>query len=311
MKFWEMDEPSLGDYKHTYINGKLNHPFRLPAVNCEACGESVWEFDVVLPYQCPLPLRKNRLLTNCEAEVSMKEFRKLERDIVRQLRRDGIERPTLAPSACLQPGFLDVPASPTADFLWSDLWSGITCIIVAKRIKSLMESAGIRDIAFCPVTMRKVGRRSPKTPPRVPRSGEPEDLMNDIKSSTARNSTFYYFQLLVCAESGYPPGTEPGPVCKVCGQERQDWKSESSLSRKRWATQQKAWKELTHEVLLSVWKGSPIFRLAAQGTVLITDELKDRLQEIGATNVVFKEYPAPQPAARKRRHQNGSAKRGG
>jgi hypothetical protein len=76
-------------------------------------------------------MRRHSLLTDHDAEIPIKEFRKLERKLVAELRKTGFKSPALMPSACLQPGFLDVPSVPKADFLWSDLWSGLSSIVVS------------------------------------------------------------------------------------------------------------------------------------------------------------------------------------
>ena len=65
MTFWEIREPAASDYKHVHLSGKLEHPYRLPAVECEKCGTSVCRYyDVVLPFECPVSFRENHLLTD-------------------------------------------------------------------------------------------------------------------------------------------------------------------------------------------------------------------------------------------------------
>jgi hypothetical protein len=231
-------------------------------------------------------MRNHPLLADHDAKISMKEFRKLERDIVAQLRKTGVKKPKLIPSAALQPCFLDVPSIPKADFLWSDLWNGFGSIVIGERVrKVLFEETKGKGIAFYPIELRKVGRRRATSPPRIPKSGEPEDMMDSYPVGDRPVAAGPYSQLFVTAHSGYPPGTEPGPACEVCGE---------ALERdlKRWSSQKEAWKKLTPEILESVWDGSPIFRLSGQGsTVLVTDPMKNRLEAIQATNVSFRVYP--------------------
>src|SRR6516164_2966687 len=122
MTFWEIREPAGSDYKHVHVSGKLEHPYRLPDVECEKCGVSVCSYyDVVLPFECPASFRENCLLKDADNEVSLKSFKELVKQIAAKLPKSAGSR--LTPQACFQPGFLDVPSVPKNDFLWSDLWS--------------------------------------------------------------------------------------------------------------------------------------------------------------------------------------------
>ncbi|HYG35509.1 MAG TPA: hypothetical protein VEC99_12025 [Clostridia bacterium] len=290
MRFWELVEPSGSDYKHVQVNGKLEHPYRLPAAECDACGSSVAEWNVVLPYACPDSMRKHPLLTDPDAEVPIKAFQKLERELATELRRSGVKKPALAPGAFLQPGFLDVPSVPTSDFLWSALSSGLSTVVVSDRVGSLLqEHCKSTDIALCPVTPRRIGKRSAKSTPKLPKSGEPEDMMKEYKAAKVV-SVGPYYELVVLAQSGYPPGTEPGPVCRVCGESLRQAPEYYSLQRR-------AWDNLTPAVLESVWGGASIFRLVEKGTLLVVDELKKRLEEMRLSNICFREFPISRPSA--------------
>lgn len=103
----------------------------------------------------------------------------------------------------------------------------------------------------------------------------------------------------VLAKSGYPPGTEPGPACPTCGAclER-DWKAEVSMAQKRDNLRQEMWRNLTGKMLESIWTGSPIFRLADRSTLLVTEELKERLEGLKVTRVEFRPYPRPKTVIR-------------
>ena len=71
MKFWQIEEPPGSDYKHVWVSGKLYHPFRLPSVECDVCGETVSSFNAVLPYECPTTMREHPLFSDHDATNSV------------------------------------------------------------------------------------------------------------------------------------------------------------------------------------------------------------------------------------------------
>ena len=289
MKSWEIDEPFGSDYKHVQISGKLEHPYRLPAADCEDCGASVSHYyDVVLPFECPVSFRKNPLLTDEDARVSLNDFKKLANEIASELPKSAASR--LIPEACLQPAFLDVPSIPKDDFLWSDLWSGLSSMVVSERVRRAIEKLATRGIEFYPVALRRIGKRSPKSSPRIPVSGEPEDMMQEFKGTKNLSSLPAYCQLLVSAEADYPPGAKPRSVCRSCGEEKAP----------NWTAKDAAWKNLTPDLIASLAKGLDLFRIPERGTVFVTDRVKAALEGLGATNVSFKPFP-PEPEVEQKR----------
>lgn len=297
MNFWEICEPFGSDYKHVHVSGRIEHPFRLPATCCDACGQPVSAyFDVVLPYECPPRFRKNRRLTDEDANISMKEFTELAKDLVTEIRKpEGkIHKPSAG--AYLQPGFLYVPSIPKADFLWSNLRRGLSSIIVSERVRDALTTLPLQDVAFHRVTLRKIGRRSAKSVPCTPISGEPEDMMDEFRVGSRPSGVSRYYQLLIMAEAKYPPGAEPGRVCDCCGQE----------TRPNWNTKDAAWKKLTTETLVLISKGFCIFRIPERGTVYVNDEFKSAVEQLRATNVEFRAFPTPakpSPAGKRKRKQ--------
>jgi hypothetical protein len=289
MTFWEIREPAASDYKHVHLSGKLEHPYRLPAVECEKCGTSVCRYyDVVLPFECPVSFRENHLLTDREVCVSVKEFKKCVKKLASSLPKSA--RAKLTPEACLQPGFLNVPSIPKDDFLWSDLWSGLSSMVVSERVQQEIERLAPVGIDFHPVTIRGIGRRSSKSPPRIPASGEPEDIMQEFKVANTSPSVPTYYQMLVSAESDYPPGARPGSVCNTCGEEEApDWRAKDI-----------AWKNLTSRMVGSMTKGLDLFRIPERGTVYVSDRVKSVLETLGATNVSFRSFP-PEPVTPRQR----------
>jgi hypothetical protein len=288
MTFWEIREPSGSDYKHVHVSGKLDHPYRLPRLECERCGALVSSYyDVVLPFECPSSFRENRLLDGENAAVSLKDFKKFVDRIAVELPTGAA--PRLKPQACLQPAFLDVPSIPKDDFLWSDLWSGLSSMVVADRVRQAIEHLAPVGVEFCPVRFRRVGHASPEAEPRIPASGEPEDMMQESKAGNPGPSMPPYYQLLVSAEAEFPPGTEHGQVCELCGDE----------TAPNWRAKDAAWKNLSRDLVGSLSKGLDLFRIPERGMVFVSDRVKAVVERLRATNVCFSPFPPEAAAARK------------
>jgi len=290
MKFWEIQEPACSDYKHVHVSGKLRHPYRLPATDCEVCGSSVsYFYDVVLPIECPPAFRDHYLLTDEEARVSVKDLEELVNKLGLKLPERTSVR--LLPRACLQPCFLDVPSTPKEDFLWSNLWSGLSSVVVSERVRKAIEDSAAPGVTFYRVTPGRIGRSSPKASPRIPASGEPEDMQQEFASAKKSTSGPCYYQLLLSADANYLPGAKQRSTCEICGtEEKPNWKSKDE-----------AWNSLTSERIASLAKGLEIFRIPERGTLYATDRIKSILEKLGATNVSFRPFPRESPVGNKRR----------
>ena len=182
----------------------------------------------------------------------------------------GISCPPLSPGDDFQPCYLDVPSKPKADFLWSCIGS----IVVSKRIKELFETLSVEGAEFCPVSMRKIGRRNARLPAPIPSTSEPEDLIDELPILSKTKSVGPYFELLVQTESGYAPGAEPLSICAGCGRES------FSKTDKRFVMSE------------SMWKGADIFFIAGSYFINVTDRLKLALQKLKATNIEFQKFEA-------------------
>jgi hypothetical protein len=279
MKFWQIDSPLENDYKAVQRNGMLEHPYRLPTVDCEKCGAMVGDFARVLPFECPVAMLEAELLCNDEVRITMKEFRALAKKMSRELPKGAIKK--LVPHAYFQPGFLTVPAMPEDDFLWSSLRSGLRAMLVSERVWRVLKKARLAEVEFYPCVLKSVGARSPKSRPRIAESGEPEAILEEF-IPVKKLPRISYFQVLISAEAEYPPGSEPSEVCDLCGEEiRPDWKAKEA-----------AWKKLNNELIGSLAKGLDLFRMPGKGMVFVTDKLKTLLEnELSATNVRFRPFP--------------------
>ena len=266
MNFWRIKSPNYdSDYKDSYINGSLEHPYGLPGVECDVCGET-WGGSRILPIECPEFYRKRKNITSAWP-ISRIEHESLQKELMDTLQIDSINEPFigLRPGDEFQPCFLDVPSRPRADFLWASLGS----LIVSERIKDIHVECCSSDITVCPVNIRKVGKRDAKLPPPMPFTGEPEDIINEVPITKNALEINSYFQILILKESGFPPGGTPRKTCSGC--KRPDVDNSTRELR------------MTQEM----WKGDKIFFLATTLHIVVTDEYKQLIERYRPTNIVF------------------------
>ena len=263
MQFWELIAPDYDDYRDSYINGALIYPFRLPAVRCETCSRAYGD-DRILPFQLPEAFRKRKEIRK-GWPLPRPDFEQLANQIEQELRASGIESPQLGPRDTFQPGFLDVPSKPRADFLWCCFGGPV----VSERVRELLATIGVADVEFWPVKLRKIGSKEAKLRPPIPESGEPEDIINSVPLLKDAAALGPYYKMRVNAKSDYPPGGRPDRVCPVCG-----FGSAPSLVRM--------------VMLDGMWDGHDIFFLGGTGFLMVTDRVKIRLQSLGVTNVEYR-----------------------
>jgi uncharacterized protein CXXCG len=265
MQFWKLECPEYdSDYRYSYINGALEHPFGMPGIKCDACGET-WGGSRILPYVCPRALRKRKHLTD-GWPIPLKQHRMLQEEVRHELHKAGIEIADLRPGDEFQPCYLDVPSRPRADFLWGSLGS----VVVSQRMKDLFESAKTSGLAFSSVVLRKIGKREAKLPPPIPSTGEPEDMLREMPLLKQKDGVGPYYEMLILSESARPPGGDPKSICSGCG--REDIDTEKRLI----------------VMVPSMWKGDDIFFLATTLYIVITERVKTWLEDLGATNVAFR-----------------------
>jgi hypothetical protein len=267
MEFWRLTPPQYdSDYHHSYINGSLEHPFGLPGVNCEVCGQT-WGGIRILPFECPPALRKRKHLKEAWP-IAREQHKTLQQKVRAELHKKGITVSELRPGDDFQPCYLDVPSSPRADFLWSGLGS----VAVSQRVRDLFEKLRIHDAVFCEVILRKVGKRKATLPPPMPSTGEPEDVINEVPLLSRLDAVGLYYEMVLLTESAYPPGGEPVSLCSGCGRETIDYKKRKLV------------------MLPSMWKGAEIFFLATTLHIVITARLRQSLQKLEVTNVEFQKF---------------------
>ncbi len=264
MFFWRITEPNYkSDYHCSFINGLLEHPFSLPGVKCDMCGET-WGGMRVLPFNCPDQLRHHKNITNVWP-IDRLHHASLQKEVMAALSMCSHPYVGLRPGDQFQPCFLDVPSRPVADFLWAS----VSSLVVSERIKDVLIKYCSNDIIVCPVVLRKIGKKNSKIRPPMPTTGEPEDIINKVSINKDISQIGPYFEIIVKKKSKYSPGGEPIRICSGCKRKEID-----KSTRKLY---------MTHEM----WKGDKIFFLSTTTHIIIVDELKERILEIRPTNVIF------------------------
>jgi hypothetical protein len=266
MRFWRVKSPEHdSDYKYSYINGSLQHPFGLPGVKCDVCGDT-WSGSRILPFECPESFRHHKNITD-GWPISRAKHEALQKKVMALLSIHDNPFVGLRPGDDFQPCFLDVPSRPRADFLWSSSGS----LVVSERVKNRLVETCSSEIAICPVTLRKIGKREAKLSPPMPSTGEPEDMIDEVPILKDTSEIGPYFEVLILKESDYPPGGTPTRICPGCKREDID----ASTRELR----------MTPEI----WRGHNIFLLATTLYAVVTDKVKERLLRLRPANVVFKE----------------------
>jgi hypothetical protein len=269
MEFWRITAPDYdeGDYSDAYINGHLTHPFGMPGVICDVCGQT-WSGSRVLPYSCPASLRKEKHLRE-PWPIPIYEHIALQDQVRSALKVDGIHVDLICPGDDFQPSYLDIPSVPEFDFLWAGLGS----TVVSQRVADLVQSLGCDDIIFCPVAFRKVGTGRANDVPPIPEGGEPEGIINVVSLLDSKDDVDSYYEMIVQAESDDPPGANRSAPCCGCGREAID-----SKNRRLVMTE-------------SMWQGHDMFVLATTLNVLVTTKLRGAFEDHQFTNIAFKQYP--------------------
>jgi len=265
MRFWELQSPDRDDYRDSYINGVLTYQYHLPPVRCQSCGHSRSD-NRLLPFQLPVSFHKRKELRNGRP-ILQSDFNRLALAIEGELRTSGVEPPELKPGDMFEPGHLDVPSKPRADFLWSQIGTPV----VSERVRSLFSSLGVKDVGFRVVSLRKIGKREARLPPAIPTSGEPEDMFDSLPLQGKADTLGPYYHLIVHGRSDYPPGGKAIWICPDCG-----WERMPPAPAVRFVMRD------------SMWRGHDIFFLGATGFLMLTDRLKLALQRMRATNAEYR-----------------------
>ena len=213
--FWRLTAPDYdSNYRHTFINGSLKHAFGLPGVECESCG-ATWGGSRILAMPCPDEMRQRKEL-NDRWPISGEAHRRLRAEVATAIRKNGHVVEELRPGDSFQPGFLEVPSKPQADFLWASLGS----VVVSERIRELLEEAGCRGVQLKPVIDERLKTSHPAKE-GVWQVGSPDLEFGEVLRGESAHDGGYSGDLNFTpegmAESSHRPGIEhrPGDGRKV------------------------------------------------------------------------------------------------
>lgn len=264
MDFWRVTSPDYAtDYESEWINGSLDHPYGLPGVVCDVCGET-WGASRVLPVACPEQLRSVKTITE-RWPIPRSDHLALQAELMHAASIVGTPFVDLKPGDRLQPCTLDVPTKPCVSFLWCAL--GV--LVVAKPIRDLLVDLCPQDIAVHPVLLGRIGDHDASDPPVIPASGEPEDILNSVRLLPDRLGIDPYFEIWPRGQSKHLPGREVRSVCAGC--------QRPHIEKTTWRIR------MTRDM----WQGQDCFFLADSLWVVVTDKIKAAIELLHPTNVRF------------------------
>ena len=268
MRFWRLTYPDYdSDYRNSYINGNLEHPFGLPGVDCDVCGKT-WAGSRVLPYEYPQSLRSHKKATD-RWPIRPSEHADLQKQLFNQLGLAGEPFVDLCPGDRFQPCYLDVPSRPRADFLWPSL--GV--LVVAERIKELPIALCGDEIAVWSITLRKIGKREARIAVPMPSAGEPEDIIHEVPLLSDSTGVGPYYAILPLRESGVPRNRAVKSACSACHRRDVEVVYPIDVNRPRIAEE--------------IWRGDSVFYLATTLCIIVTNDSKEALTNIHANNLNF------------------------
>jgi hypothetical protein len=142
-------------------------------------------------------------------------------------------------------------------------------LVVSERVKDLLREVCRDEVAIYPVALGRIGTGEARARTPRPRTGEPEDLINEVAVLNDHSGIGPYYEVIVLNESHYPPDTTI-QTCEGCG------RSEINCPNRALAI-----------MTAQMWRGQSIFVLAPTRLILITDDLRKRIRRLRPTNVEF------------------------
>jgi hypothetical protein len=262
-----MQAPEYSSYSQDLnINGNLEYIYRLPGLFCSACG-ATYGGSRILSVSAPPQIRNdNRFMSRWP--ISDVEHALLQKELAGYLKEEFVPFVTFRPGDNFQPAYLDIPAKPTADFLWPNIRS----FVVSERMKKLVFDELSGDVEIVPVQLRKIGKLNVKLASGIPDSGKSEANSDEAELNNPADSIGKYYQVLVRSESDYPTGGTPVSTCPLC--------------------KRKSIEEEKRELIMKeeMWSGQQIFFLKTTLHVVVTEPLAEKIRSIQASNVEFIPY---------------------
>ncbi|HEX6368951.1 MAG TPA: hypothetical protein VF006_08460 [Longimicrobium sp.] len=175
------------------------------------------------------------------------------------------------PGDAFQPTVMRIPSWPEADFLWPDTRLGT--FLVSERVLTLWKGMDVTGAVFSRVEFEGVGRRKASAPLRR-HGGEPEDAYRRIPAGGELDAVPVYHMVTVTGTTGLPAEIGRGDVCPECARVL----TKPNDPGWRWT--------MTPEM----WNGDDValrWPSHTGGGTVITDRVKEALEEQGVTNVSF------------------------
>ena len=259
-RFYRLKSPDeTSDYAQAWVNGELKRPFGLPAIRCRRCAQT-WTGWRVLPFALPRVLEMHPKLRD-RSPLDDAEHAALRLEVKQAFASEGARIEPLAPGDSFVPSHWSIPTIPEDDFLWPDVTP-----IVSAKVRDALVAIKATGIAFVPVVPSRIGGFSPRDAPRVPASGEPEDLMTEapiVEPNDPRTANYY--EMVIAGESGAPPGCVERARCSACG------RVEFNTSKRRF------------EMTATMWRGHDVFYMATTRYIFVTARVRDAIENAGAT----------------------------
>lgn len=266
--YWRLERPDYSsDYQDTFINGSGSYPHGLPGINCSVCKKAYGNTYVV-PYTCPEKLVKHKSLLK-KWPIPQDEHSVLQKQIKAELEASGIDTTSFPSIYDFQPVHLKFPSHPKSDFLWSTRAGPI----VSAKVKTLFEQHQVTGVKFCPSVIDKVGKRNSKGPFAIASTGEPEDIIEEVKGEANPAQFGPLHEMVITSTSGRPPGAEVTSQCPACGREEFD-------NSKRVLVLTKA-----------MIPPTDIFLLATTTSIVVNNRVRELIWKSKLSNAQVAEFP--------------------
>lgn len=267
MRFFRMRSPEYAsDSLDLYINGSLEHIYRLPGVSCVACRATYGGSRILTDSAPPQIHNDKRFMSRWP--VSDEEHAALQKEVAGYLKKECVSFVTFRPGDNFQPAYLDIPSKPAVDFLWPNIRS----FVVSEKMKTMVFDELSEHVEIVPVQLRKIGKQNAKSPPAIPDAGKPDSNNHESEHINPDDSVGPYYQILVRSESDYPKRGAPVSVCSVCKREYIEDENRELIMREE------------------MWLGQQIFFLRTTLHIVVTETLAEKIKKTHASNVDFVPY---------------------
>ncbi len=161
----------------------------------------------------------------------------------------GIFIDQLRPGDDFQPINFRIKSNPRTDFLWPTLMNPL----VSEKVKNIFEDNNVKGVSFFPIIVDKIGDQVVKYP---------FEVSDEVQ---------IYYNMVINSSSKRPPGAEIISVCGLCGYELYDHEQRQI------------------QMDLDMWLGEDIFYLNTTLYIIITEKVKNIIDQNGFNNIFIEE----------------------